>query len=253
MQTIPKKISRTKSGSMEFAQSGEGAPTVIFINGGSGPIDGWFKVFHEVAKVTKVVAYNRFGVGRSDKPSSPQHGSAVVTALRHLLLQENIQPPYILVGHSLGGFHANLFARQHPEEVAGVVLLESSHPQDVKINETQGPFLRMINRLLGLFDPLVPHRKWNEVNFVDETIRQIGQAGPFPAVPLVVVSGGRKPPMMPDHAFEMRRSNQLDFVQLSPQGKQIVAAQSGHFPQFSEPEVVIQAIADCLEQARKSG
>jgi len=247
MKAIPKKRSRTASGNLEFAQSGAGVPTVVLINGGSGPIEGWYKVYHELAKETSVVAYNRFGVGKSDKPSSPQHGNAIVTSLRQLLHEENIQPPYLLVGHSLGGFYANLFARLHPNEIAGVVLLDSSHPLDTKINETQNTFIRMINRFFSLFDSLSPHRKWNEVNFVEETITQIEQAGPFPDVPLVVVSGGKKPPMMPDHAFEIRKNNQSDLAQLSTKGQQILAAQSGHFPQLTEPEIVIQAIRTCLQ------
>jgi pimeloyl-ACP methyl ester carboxylesterase len=251
LNMIPTKISRTTSGTMEFAQLGEGEPTVLLINGGSGPIDGWYKVIHEIAKTTTVVAYNRFGVGNSDKPSTPQHGNAVVTALRQLLQEENIKPPFLLVGHSLGGFYANLFARQFPNEAAGVVLLESSHPLDLKINETQNAFLRTVNRLFALFDSFFPHRKWGEVHYVEETIKQIEQADAFPDVPLIVVSGGKKPPMMPDHVFEMRRNNQLDFVQLNKQGKHVLAACSGHFPQLSEPEIVIQAILDCLHLARK--
>lgn len=236
---------------MEFAQLGDGEPTVLLINGGSGPIDGWYKVIHELAKTTAVVAYNRFGVGKSDKPSTPQHGTVVVTALRQLLQEENIKPPFVLVGHSLGGLYANLFARQFPHETAGVVLLESSHPRDIQINETQNAFIRTVNRLFALFDSFFPHRKWGEVHYVEETIKQIEQAACFPEVPLFVISGGKKPPMMPDHAFEMRRNNQLDFVRLNKQGQQILAARSGHFPQLSEPEVVIQAIQDCIDLARQ--
>lgn len=66
--------------------------TVVFINGGSGPIEGWYKTFHEIAKETTVVAYNRLGVGGSDKPSAPQHGHAIVTALRQLIQEVNIHP-----------------------------------------------------------------------------------------------------------------------------------------------------------------
>lgn len=252
MKPIPKRKIQTPSGSMEYAQSGKEGPTVVLLNGGSGPIEGWHKTFHEIAGETTVVAYNRLGVGSSDKPSTPQHGDAIVTALRQLLKGINRHPPYILVGHSLGGLYANLFARLYPNEVAGVVLLDSSHPQDLKINATQSAFIRGVNRVLGLFDSLSPYRKWNEVNFVEETVKQIGAAGPFPDVPLYVVSGGKKPPMMPDHAIEIRRNNQLDFLRLSKQSKHMIASRSGHFPQFTEPGVVIQAIAECVHAAKNS-
>ncbi|MCL6602163.1 MAG: alpha/beta hydrolase [Paenibacillus sp.] len=251
MKPIPKKKMNTTNGNLEYAQSGGGRPAVILINGGSGPIEGWYKVFHELAEQTTVFAYNRFGVGGSDKPSTPQHGNAIVNSLRELLHEVNLQPPYILVGHSLGGLYANLFARQFPDDIAGVVLLDSSHPLDLKINETQSGFIRGINRILRKFDSFSSHKQWNEVHFVEETVAQIGQAAPFPDVPLFVVSGGKKPPMLPEHAYQLRKANQLDFVQLNTQGKHIIASQSGHFPQMSEPEVVKQAIQECIAKVRK--
>ncbi|RUT31735.1 alpha/beta hydrolase [Paenibacillus zeisoli] len=252
MKSISKNKIHTPHGTMEYALSGEGAPAVILINGGSGPIEGWMKVFHDLADQTRVVAYNRLGVGGSDKPSSPQDGQTIVTSLRQLLQEIGVRPPYILVGHSLGGLYANLFARQHPEDIAGVVLLDSSHELDLAINQTQSPFIKGLNKLLGIFDSLSAHRMWNEVNYVEETARQIAKAGPFPEVPLFVVSGGKKPPMMPESAFAIRRKNQLDLVSLSRQGKHIIAANSGHFPQFSEPELVKQAISECIHAARNS-
>ncbi|WP_433945199.1 alpha/beta fold hydrolase [Paenibacillus sp. SN-8-1] len=250
MKSISKDKLQTSYGTMEYAQSGEGTPSVILINGGGGPIEGWLKVFHDLADQTRVVAYNRFGIGGSDKPSTPQHGQAIVASLRQLLQEIGVCPPYILVGHSLGGLYANLFARQYAEEVAGVVLLESSHELDLAINQTQGPFIRGLNRLLGIFDSFSAHRKWNEVNYVEETARQIAEAGPFPKIPLFVVSGGKKPPMMPASVFEIRQKNQLDLVRLSHQGRHILAASSGHFPQFSEPELVKRVISECIHAAR---
>lgn len=251
MKPIQKMKTFTTSGIIEYAQSGNGEPAVILINGGSGPIEGWYKVFREIAEETTVFAYNRLGVGNSDKPTSPQHGNFIVNTLRQLLLEINLQPPYILVGHSLGGLYANLFARQNPNETAGVVLLDSSHPEDLAINETQNAFIRGINKCFRAFDSFSPHRKWNEVNFVEETVKQIQQADTFPDVPLFVVSGDKMPRMMPEHVFQIRKSNQLNLVQLSNQGKHILASKSGHFPQLSEPEVVIQAVRECIEIVKK--
>jgi pimeloyl-ACP methyl ester carboxylesterase len=252
MKLIPKKKIPTADGNLEYAQLGNGDPAVILINGGSGPIEGWYKVIHEIAEQSTVVAYNRLGVGGSDKPSAPQHGDAIVTALRQFLQEINVSPPYILVGHSLGGLYANLYARQYPNEISGVVLLDSSHPDDLIINKTQNTFIRGINRVLGLLDSFFAHRKWNEVNFVEETVKMIEMSGPFPDVPLVVVSGGKKPPMMPELAMEIRRNNQLDLVRLSSQSRHVVASKSGHFPQFTEPSVVLQAILDCIRLVRQS-
>jgi pimeloyl-ACP methyl ester carboxylesterase len=240
------------SGKMEYARSGTGGPAVILINGGGGPIEGWHRIFREVAEATTVVAYNRLGVGGSDKPSAPQHGEAIVNALRQLLQETNIHPPYMLVGHSLGGLYANLYARLYPNEIASVVLLESSHPLDLRINETQGPLIRGMNRILGMFDSFTPWRKWSEVNYVEETVAQIEQAGSFPDVPLVVVSGSMKPPMMPAHVMEIRKKNQSDLLRLSKHSKPISASRSGHFPQLTDPELVIHSVLDCIHAARNN-
>jgi len=252
MKSIQKKKILTNSGMIEFAQLGEGVPTVVLINGGSGPIEGWYKVFYELAEETSVLAYNRLGVGKSDQPKSPQHGHSIVTTLRQLLKEINVNPPYILVGHSLGGLYANLFARQYPEEIAGVVMLDASHPEDISINDTQGALIRGINKFLKAFDSFSSHKKWNEVNFVEETAKQIQQADSFPDVPLIVVSGDKMPKMMPEHAFQIRRSNQMNLVQLSHQGKHILATKSGHFPQLSEPELVISAIQECIQMVKEN-
>ncbi|MBH5319468.1 alpha/beta fold hydrolase [Paenibacillus sp. GSMTC-2017] len=252
MKPIAKQIIRTDSGNVEYALSGKGTPAVVLINGGSGPIEGWFKVFNEIAEHTTVIAYNRLGIGRSDKPTRPQHGDAILGSLRQLLKELNIKPPYILVGHSLGGLYANLYARQYRNEISGVVLLDASHPLDVAINKTQGLFVRSINRGFKLFDSLFPSRKWNETGFVEDTVHQIAEAGPFPNIPLFVVSGGKKPPMMPDPIFRIRKDNQLDFVRLSSKSKHIIAYNSGHFPQLTEPAIVVQAVQECIQMVHYS-
>ncbi|SFF17550.1 Pimeloyl-ACP methyl ester carboxylesterase [Paenibacillus catalpae] len=238
---------KKKEGALEYALSVKGTPAIILMNGGSGPVEGWHKIYHALADDFTVLAYNRLGVGKSDRPSSPQHGAAIVSSLRELLDAIKLPPPYILVGHSLGGLYAHLFAREFPGHIAGVVLLEASHPLDLAINDTQPALIRLINRFLSGFDALSPSRKWNEIHYVEETAKQLEQAGPFPDIPLFVVTGTSKPPMMPKQAFDIRMKNQLDLVQLSKHGKQVLATRSGHFPQFTEPDLVIQTIRECVQ------
>lgn len=249
VKAIDKKKIRTANGTYEYALSVKESPSIVLINGGSGPIEGWYKVFHELAWEHTVLAYNRLGVGGSSNPTGPQHGAAIVASLKQLLDDVALPPPYVLVGHSLGGLYANLFARQFPALVSGVVLLEASHPQDLRINDTLPASIRAMNRLLGAFDGFFPARRWNETHYVEQTVAQIAQAGPFPNVPLAVVSGALKPPLMPDHAFAIRTNNQLALVRLSKHGKHVPAPRSGHFPQLTEPELVIEAIRDCVYPA----
>ena len=98
----------------------------------------------------------------------------------------------------------------------------------------------MIGAALGVLDRLRGRpRGLDEVDNVAETVRQIGAAPSFPDVPLVVVTGGKRMRMVPDTAFAAHQEAQRDRVTLVPNGRQVIAEGSGHFPQLHEPEVVI--------------
>lgn len=242
------KISVQK-GKLEYITAGNGGPPIILINGGGGPLEGWYKIMPKLAEFSSVVAYNRFGIGGSDKPSEPQQGIAIVESLKEMLNALQIRPPYLLVGHSLGGYYANLFARLYSEEVIGVVLLEASHPNDLLLNQHQGKFIQTINKMLGMFDSFSKTNKFKEVHHVNETVEQIQRANPFPNIPLYVVTGGKQPNkwFMPMEVHKQRMDNQKNFLRLSTQATQIIAPNSGHFPQISEPEIVIKAVKDCFQ------
>ncbi len=87
-------------------------------------------------------------------------------------------------------------------------------------------------------------RGLDEIDNIAETVRQIRTAPPFPDVPLVVVTGGRRMRMVPDAAFAAHQEAQRGRVALSPQGRQVIAHESGHFPQLQEPAVVAGAIRE---------
>ncbi len=108
--------------------TGEGTPTVILDAGGGFTSSSWAWVQPEIAKTTRVCAYDRAGWGWSDP--SPQGYSAVQNAaeLRTLLANSGIPAPYVLVGHSLGGLYARVYAVQYPQDVIGMVQIDASHP-----------------------------------------------------------------------------------------------------------------------------
>lgn len=248
MKSLPPKQKTSVGGvTLEYITSGAGSPAIVLLNGSSGPVEGWHKVYAAIERLGAVFAYNRLGVGGSDRPNAPQTGEVIVATLRALLAKAGLRPPYVLVGHSLGGLYANLFARQFPEEMAGVVMLEASAPDDAEtLREHESRTQRAVQRIV---DTIFPRDTNGEVEFVEETARQIEKAGPFPDVPLIVVSGGWRPPslLMAPEAFRVRSDNQKALCAMSRRGRQIIAARSGHFPQFSEPELVVRAIRDVLE------
>ena len=111
---------------MHIDCTGSGSPTVVLISGlgeTSTYWEGW--VTPSVAQNTTVCEYDRAGQGWSDPPPSPQDGAAVIADLHTLLDRAHIQGPYVVVGHSTGGVYARIFAARYPDQVAGMVMLDS--------------------------------------------------------------------------------------------------------------------------------
>jgi pimeloyl-ACP methyl ester carboxylesterase len=233
------------TGAIEYVLSGRGPATLVLLNGAGVTLEGWSRLYPGIERLGRVLAWNRFGIGASTPPRGPQDGLRVVATARDVLRRRELAPPYVLVGHSLGGLHAQLFARRHSEEVAGVVLLEATHPRDRELlrgHETQ--LAKVLGKLLSVPQQLFRPNLHAELDWLDEAAAEVESAGPFPSVPLAVVSGGNDPPrwLVPPAALRLRRQHQKDLARLSPQGMHAVARRSGHFPQITQPSLVVDAI-----------
>jgi pimeloyl-ACP methyl ester carboxylesterase len=112
-----------------YAQ-GEGSPVVVLDSALAGTSLSWFAVQPRVAELTRVVSYDRGGFGWSGRSPAPRRVDHFVEELRRGLARAGIAPPYVLVGHSYGGWIMKLFASRHPEEVAGLVLVDVPHPRE---------------------------------------------------------------------------------------------------------------------------
>ena len=106
---------------------GQGSPTVILDSGLGVPAIGWNPVQTEVAKFTRVCSYDRAGYGWSDGTSLPRTSSQIVKELHALLEASGEKGPYIVVGHSFGGYNVRVYNGQYPNDVAGMVLVDASH------------------------------------------------------------------------------------------------------------------------------
>lgn len=242
--TLPRKrLLPTRAGALEYVLSGHGRPVWILFSGAGVTLEGWQGLYPAIEEMGTVLAWNRFGLGRSARPRVPQTGTTVLATLRELLAHGALEPPYVLVGHSLGGLHANLFARLYPGEVAGVVLIEPTDPGEHaygRESRLAGVLARLFNQPAHLFRAnLRAELAWQEA-----TARELQQAGPFPPVPLAVITGARPPPrwLADAQALARRRAHQAELARLSPQGEQVMAWRSGHFPQRSEPACVLQVL-----------
>jgi pimeloyl-ACP methyl ester carboxylesterase len=117
---------------LHISCTGSGSPTVILEGGLGEPaamMSGWIQP--GVATATKVCVYDRAGKGWSEPAESPRDGVAIATDLHTLLSRAQIDGPYVLAGHSSGGVYVQVFASQYPDEVAGLVLLDSQPPDAI--------------------------------------------------------------------------------------------------------------------------
>jgi pimeloyl-ACP methyl ester carboxylesterase len=128
--------------------SGEGSPAVIIMPGAGGRFGGyggynWRKVQPEIAKLTRFCWYDRAGEGWSDPAPAPPTSASITNDLHELLQRAPVPGPYILVGHSIGGDFARIYAGRFPAEVAGLVLVDSANP-----DQNEPPImLARINRM----------------------------------------------------------------------------------------------------------
>lgn len=127
---------------------GEGSPTVVMDAGAGGIGLSWELVRPTIAKITRVVTYDRAGLGWSDPGPKPRKADTMADELHTLLKNANIENPYILVGHSLGGVVARQFAAKYPGEVAGLVMVDSAHEQQMK--HFPEALVKMVNSMKGM-------------------------------------------------------------------------------------------------------
>src|SRR5215217_8405758 len=116
--------------SLHINCTGQGSPTVI-LDAGSGLFSAqWVRVQRQVSDTTRVCAYDRAGIGWSEMGPDPRDAKQITSELHTLLGKAGIDGPYVLVGHSFGGMYMQTYAARYPEEVAGVVLVDSSTDPD---------------------------------------------------------------------------------------------------------------------------
>ena len=218
-----------------------GSAVVVFENGLDGKMNWWHKIIPEIAREASTFAYNRPGYGDSDPVSTPRDGLHIIDELRLLLKSNGLKPPYLLVGHSLGGLYMQLFARRYPEEVTGLVLVDSTHPNQFK---GKGAIENWPAWLRVAFHWYLSPTARKELDLINTTGDEVLALPSYTGKPVIVLSALRpmeKKSVMADDANEKRK----DVAHLYPGSKQ-VWVDSGHGIPKEKPETVIAAIREVL-------
>lgn len=211
---------------LHIVSLGKGDPTVVMEAGMSGWSTDWSLIQSEIAKVTRVYTYDRAGYGWSDPGPQPRDSQQAATELHTLLAKSGIDRNLLLVGHSLGGLFVQYYAKTYPQQVAGIILVDSVHPeQSLRMEEGMRKkyeenlrsltFLSRVLapsgllRLAGQSVTIIANKLPNEyrtiarsLGFQSKTYQaldeemasfqasqaEVRDAGPLPKVPLVVIS-----------------------------------------------------------------
>lgn len=196
---------QTEFGVFTYYLAGSHKPTVFFESGLGDDMTSWEAVVEQAEKFSQVFAYNRSGFSGSNSQNITRDGEVIVKELRSLLKSLKLKPPYVLVGHSLGGGYMELYTRTYPDEVSGLVLVDP--------NSSKYP-TRCKQEQLGYCEPpsgmpywatfFFPDAVESEIKGFQHTHQQINVIDNFPNVPLVVLSATNK--KQAETALEKRRN-----------------------------------------------
>ena len=270
---------------MHIVCAGSGSPAVILDSGLGDSYLVWRKVQPQIAGFTQVCSYDRAGLGYSEASPHPRTSKDIAEELHSLLHNAKISAPYILVGHSMGGFDVRLYTGLYRSEVAGIVLVDASHPDQKKrfppaVNDLDASWIRQaefmefamplgVTRLLGFCgsDAEVRAATCNfhtaregvaELKAFRESADQTASTGSLGGMPLAVLSHDPEKPQpgLPEDLVkpinDAWQQMQEELAHLSVRSTHTIAKNSGHYIQIDRPDVVIDAVRKIVDEARQS-
>ncbi len=227
------------------------AGTVVFENGLRETLDSWTQVMKALAPRARIFAYNRPGYGRSGAVEGPREGAVVVEELRHTLRAAGLPPPYILVGHSMGGLYMQEFARAHAEEVIGVVLVDSIYPGIIKRTEDFPLYTRVAKRL---FFSSTVNREIDGIHATGDAVVALPAQDEIPMIRLFNVPKSAGAVAVDFGTVDEDPSVRARIEALYPHARKVIV-DSDHRIQEANPEIVAKTIGELLQQseARRGG
>ena len=256
--------------------TGEGSPTVVVESGWGDMSATWGWVQPDVAKTTRICTYDRAGMGWSEASPEPRVAREYAKELHTLLANAHEPGPYVLVGHSMGGFTVRVYAHDYPADVVGLVLVDA---QDLPAADGAAPkpapkpgatsmaslmarvgLTRLLAVPLGAVENLPEGVKQaytaysvaprsvqafvNEGHGMAEGGAQARAVTTLGALPLIVLTRGKA-------QDAHHTAAQTSLLQLSTNSQQLVAEQSDHHIMIDQPEVVVAAIVTMVELVRR--
>ena len=259
---------------------GTGGPTVVF----ESDLDqygslSWDSVQGEIGKFTRACSYDRAGILWSEPGPRPRDGEMIASELAAVLDTAGEEGPYVLVGHAFGGAYVRILAGQNPDAVCGMVLVDSSHPDQIARFAEVGlekeippkqirPLILLLSHLgmpsrfkgniynlsLDVYDPVQAFLPESSMAWFDETVEapntlaQAGQYEHLGDIPLIVLAAARssQDPQNQDLQREWLELQQ-ELTLLSDNSEIRMLEEAGHYIQFDQPTAVIEAVRDVVQ------
>lgn len=216
--------------------------TLVFENGARGRIQQWEKVLQNLPPNINVFAYYRSGYGASSTSEKERNSMNIVSELRETLQQQGLKPPYLLIGHSLGGLYTQQFARQYPQEVKGIVLVDAIYPGVFK-KPDEFPWYANLGKAAFLTKTVS-----KEIEYAYKSSQMIAQLASIDEKPIVRLFNqpkGKGNIALDFGVFNVDEESREKVRAMYPRAK-IVIADSSHDMQSRSPELVLEAIHDVL-------
>jgi pimeloyl-ACP methyl ester carboxylesterase len=281
-KSYPGKLINVGTHRLHINCVGTGTPSVIIDSGIGGFSLEWFKIQNNLANDVRVCTYDSAGYGWSDLGPRPRTTTRIVKELRTLLSEAKIPGPYLLVGHSFGGYNIRYFASEYPELTAGLVLIDSSHPQQfnteefkrIEPKEKTKKYKNSIN--IRLIRPIIadnyPHQKkriayrlmssmksistlMNEMDFMEVSAQQLaGRKDQQPyKFPVIIITRGKR--VWANNELGDRREQQWttlqnDMESISLNSDHFFAYDSGHVVHLDQPNLVSENILLAVNKSR---
>lgn len=255
---------------------GAGLPAVILDAGLGGSSRDWNRVRSGLGTANQLCIYDRAGYGASDAGPRPRTSGQIAAELHTLLERAGVPPPYVLVGHSFGGYNMRLYASRYPREAVGLVLIDSPHeaqlndilksqilrqidPQGLLstlwpqlLNDLAGADLGPVAAMLGMPGKTL-QAILGELAAFERSSRELDSANLPPELPLVVIAHGRR--VMPNGELGDRMEQrwldlQRQLAERQRNGLFLIARDSAHNVPLDQPELVIEGIRHVMLYGR---
>lgn len=285
----PGRLVHISGRSLNIYCTGRSTPTVILESGLGDGIDEWDRVQPAISKFARVCSYDRAGYGGSDAGPLPRTSDIIAEECHRLLQQAGERPQYVLVGHSFGGYNVRVFDARYPNEVAGMVLVDSVQEDEYALlppawsvwataftnhyrDQARWAPLAItfgITRLrLWLEGIQIPPRilqvkylqaRASELENIRTSAEQARAAGTLGSKPLIVLTAGKNNDAVLTNGLSRRDLDTYERVwvndveprlaALSRRSRRIVLMDSGHDVPHDRPDAIIQAVRDAIADA----